>query len=133
MVLLFFKVFSTKMYSLLYALKPIVGALFPLRLRHLRNMVLKRFNSISWRRKSLITHFDSLFWCAEKKEIIGCQFRDMRRMTHQFAGLNWCVKARIVMVHNDLSSLARFSNFSEDFRQTSCGVPLRIDRPTKEY
>ena len=24
----------------------------------------------------------------------------------------------------------RFSNFSEDFRQTNCGVPLKIDRPT---
>ena len=34
------------------------------------------------------------------------------------------------MVNNDSSSLVRFSNFSEDFRQTNCGVPLRIDRPT---
>ena len=28
------------------------------------------------------------------------------------------------------SSLVRFSNFSEDFRQINCGVPYRIDRPT---
>ena len=58
-------------------------------------------------------------------------------MIHQFdvlagqkrAGLSRCVRARIVMVHNDSSSLVRFSNFSEDFRQTNGGVPLRIDRP----
>ena len=42
------------------------------------------------------------------------------------AGLSRNVRARIVMLNNDLSSLVRFSNFSEDF----CGVPLRIDRPT---
>ena len=34
------------------------------------------------------------------------------------------------MVNNDSSSLVRLSNFSEDFRQTNCGVPLRIDRRT---
>ena len=56
-------------------------------------------------------------------------------MTHQLdvlagqkgAGLSRCVRARIVMVNNDSSSLLRFSNFSEDFRQENCGVPLRID------
>ena len=59
-------------------------------------------------------------------------------MTHQFdilagqkgAGLNRYVRARIVMVNNDSSTLVRFSNFTEDFRQTNCGVPLRIDHPT---
>ena len=40
------------------------------------------------------------------------------------------MRARIVMVNNALSSLVRFSNFSEDFRQTNCGVALKIDRPT---
>ena len=39
-------------------------------------------------------------------------------------------RARIVMVNNDSSSLVRFSNFAEVLRQTNCGVPLRIDRPT---
>uniref|UniRef100_A0A0K2UIB0 Uncharacterized protein n=1 Tax=Lepeophtheirus salmonis TaxID=72036 RepID=A0A0K2UIB0_LEPSM len=34
------------------------------------------------------------------------------------------------MVNNDLSSLDRFLNFSEDFRQTNFDVPFRIDRPT---
>ena len=38
------------------------------------------------------------------------------------------MRARIAKVNND--SLVRFSNFSEDFRQTNCGVPLRIGRPT---
>ena len=33
------------------------------------------------------------------------------------------------MVNNESSSLVCFSNFSEDFRQTNCGVPLRTDRP----
>uniref|UniRef100_A0A0K2UYK5 Uncharacterized protein n=1 Tax=Lepeophtheirus salmonis TaxID=72036 RepID=A0A0K2UYK5_LEPSM len=58
-------------------------------------------------------------------------------MTHQFdvlasekgVGLSQCVRARIVIVNNDPSSLVRFSNFSEDFRQTNCDVPLIIDRP----
>ena len=40
-----------------HALKPLVKALFPLRLRHFQNMVFERFNSIFWRRKSLSTHF----------------------------------------------------------------------------
>ena len=34
------------------------------------------------------------------------------------------------MVKNDSYSLVRFSNFSEEFRQTNCGVPLRIYCPT---
>ena len=59
-------------------------------------------------------------------------------MTHQFdvlasqkgAVLSRCVRARIVMVNNDSSSLVRLSNFSEDFRQITSGVPLRIHRPT---
>ena len=59
-------------------------------------------------------------------------------MAHQFdvwaaqkgAGLSRCVRARIVIVNNDSSSLLRFSTYCEDFRQTNCGVPLRIDRPT---
>ena len=60
-------------------------------------------------------------------------------MTHQSdvlaagqkgANLSWCVRARIVMLNNDSSALVRFSNFSENFRQTNCGVPLRMDRPT---
>ena len=40
------------------------------------------------------------------------------------------MKARIAIVNNDSSSLVRFSNFSEDFRQRHCRVPLRIDSPT---
>ena len=59
-------------------------------------------------------------------------------MTHQFgvltsqkgADLSRCVGARITMVNNDSSSFVRFSNFSEDFKQTNCGVSLRIDRRT---
>ena len=39
------------------------------------------------------------------------------------------MRARIAMLKNDSSSI-RSSNFSEDFRQTNCGVALRIDRPT---
>ena len=33
-------------------------------------------------------------------------------------------------MNNESSFLVRFSNFSEDFRQTNCCVPLRIDRPS---
>ena len=44
------------------------------------------------------------------------------------AGLNRYVRARIVILNNE-QSLARSSNFSEDFWQTNYGVPLRIDRP----
>ena len=46
------------------------------------------------------------------------------------AGWSQCVRARIAMAHNDSSSHVRFSNFFEDFRQTTWGVTLRIDRPT---
>jgi len=53
----FFKVFSSKIFTFLDALKAIVEALFPLRFKHLQNSVLNRFNSIFWRLKSLTTHF----------------------------------------------------------------------------
>ena len=43
------------------------------------------------------------------------------------AGLIRCVRARIVMVNNDSSSLVRSSNISDDFRPTNCGVPFRIE------
>lgn len=58
--------------------------------------------------------------CTEFEVLAGQKGADLSRF----------VRARIVMVHNDSSSLVRFSNFSEDFRQTNGGVPLRIDRPT---
>ena len=44
--------------------------------------------------------------------------------------LSRCSGTRIVMLNNDSSSLVRFSNCSEDFKQTNCGVTLGIDRPT---
>ena len=46
------------------------------------------------------------------------------------ANLRRCVRALIAMVNDNSSSLVRFSNFTKDFRQTNCGVPLKIDRPT---
>ena len=42
------------------------------------------------------------------------------------------MRAQIAMVNNDTPSLLHFSNFSEDFKQTNCGVPLRIDSPRGE-
>ena len=82
-------------------------ALKPLRLRHLQNMGFERFSSIFWRRKS----FPRIFF------LIWCQIRTVRLMTHQLdvladqkgAGLSRCVRARIVMVNNEFSSLVRFS------------------------
>ena len=61
-------------------------------------------------------------------------------MTHQFdvlagqkgADLSRCVRARIVIVNNDSSSLVRFLKFSEDFRQTNCGILLRIDAQVEQ-
>ena len=41
-----------------------------------------------------------------------------------------CMRARIAMGNNDSSSLVCFSNFSEDIKQTNCGVPLRIYHTT---
>ena len=52
-------------------------------------------------------------------------------MTQQFDVLAGQKGAgELVMVNNDSSSLVRFSNYSEDFKQTNCGVPLGIDRLT---
>jgi len=78
-----------------------------------------------------------LLICGNKKSYWG-QIRAVRRITHQsdvlagqkLSALRWCVRARIVMVHKDPPNLVRFSNFSEDFTQTNCGVPTRIDRPS---
>uniref|UniRef100_A0A0K2TFH4 Uncharacterized protein n=1 Tax=Lepeophtheirus salmonis TaxID=72036 RepID=A0A0K2TFH4_LEPSM len=61
--------------------------------------------------------------------------RAVRGMSHQFdilagqkgAGLRRCVRTRIFMVNNDSYSLVRCSNFSKDFRQTNCDIPLRTD------
>ena len=39
-------------------------------------------------------------------------------------------KKKLLGAKSDSSSLVRFSNFCENFRQTNCGVPLRIERPT---
>ena len=47
--------------------------------------------------------------------------------TFRPAHLSQCVRARISMLNNDSSSLVHSSNFYENFRQTNCGVPLRID------
>ena len=74
--------------------------------------------------------------CGNEKKSLGA--RAVRRMTDQFlvlagqkgAGLSRCVRAHIAVMNNDSSSLVRLLNFSEDFWQTNCGVPLRIDRPT---
>ena len=59
-------------------------------------------------------------------------------MAHQFDvlsgqngdGLSRCVRACLVMLNKDSSSLVRFWNYSEDLRQTNSDVSLRIDRAT---
>ena len=43
MALLFFKVFSFTIYTLMHAFEPCVIAFFPFRLRHLQNMVLSNY------------------------------------------------------------------------------------------
>ena len=43
MALLFFKLFSFMIYTLLHAFEPRVIAFFPFRLRHLQNMVLSNY------------------------------------------------------------------------------------------
>ena len=102
MVLLFFKVFSSMIYLLLHALKPLVEALFPLLLRHLQNMVFERFNSIFCRRKSFPRTFSGF---AEIKRSYW-----VPRPVQKGAGLSRCVRARIGMVNNYSSSHVRFSN-----------------------
>jgi len=46
---------------------PIVLSLFPLKMWHLLNMVFERFNSISWRWKSVTTYISI--------DVLGCQVR----------------------------------------------------------
>ena len=68
-------------------------------------------------------------------EVIRCQVRTIRRMTHQIdvlsaqkcRCLSWCVRARIVVVKSDPSSAVGFSDFLEANWQTNGCVPLRID------
>ena len=50
-------------------------------------------------------------------------------MNHQYDVLAG-QKGAFAVMNNDSSFLVRFWNFSEDFRQTNCGVALIIDRPT---
>ena len=66
-----------------------------------------------WTLQQKIVDHAFLSWCAGIKKSLGAK-----------SGLygGWPI--------NKASSLVRFSNFSEDFRQTNCGVLLRIDRPT---
>lgn len=125
MALLFFKIFALMINTLLHSFKPFVIAVFPFLSRHLKNMVFGRFNCFFGARKSLTTQFT--FDIREQEEVIGCQVRTKRRMSHQFdvltaqkfTCLTRCVRARIVMMENDSSLAVVFTNFFEDFRQTN--------------
>ena len=76
-------------------------------------MVSERYNSIF------------LLMCGNKKKSLVAK---LGLYGHQFDVL--ADQNGVGLVSSDSSSLVRFSNFHEDFRQTDCGVPLRIDRPT---
>ena len=103
-----------------HALKPLIKALFPLRLSPIQNMVFKCINSIFWRRQSLCVVNS---WYAGRKRShwvpstadkpsIWRFGRPKRRWLEPICeSSHWC------MVNNESSSLVR------------CGVPLRIDRP----
>ena len=76
------------------------------------------------------TTFLFLIWRYKKKSLGDKLGLFVRLADQKGADMCRCVKVGIVMVNNDLSSLVRFSNFYEDFRQTNCEVPLRIDHRT---
>ena len=67
--------------------------------------------------------------------VIRCQIKTIRRMAHQIdvlstqncSCLSRCVKARIVVVKTDPSSVVGFPDFLKDNWQTNDSVPLRID------
>ena len=77
------------------------------------------------------------FWCMGRKKVIRCQIRAVWQMTHQFDVLAfqkilfliWCLRARIVLVKNYALLLLLFLNFSNNFCQTNCHMPFRIDHP----
>ena len=82
--------------------------------------------------------FATLFYVREKKEVIRCQVRTLRRMIHQidvFISQKWsclsrCVRARNVVVKSDPSSAFGSLDFLEDSWQINGCVPLRINCST---
>ena len=107
-------------YTHLHVLNPIDKAVFPLSLRHTSKTWFLNTSAAS----SVHAFFHNV---REQKEVIGCQIRAVRRMTHQFdvltshkdAGLNRYTRAPIAIC---------FPNFSEDLSQTNCGIPLIVTR-----
>ena len=112
---MFFKIYLSKIYTLLYALEPIVEALLSLSLRYLLNMLSKRFNRFFRRQKTLSSHF--IFYVREFL-FIRCQVRTIRRMTHPIdvlsarkcSCLSRCVGARIVVVKSENEVRVREEN-----------------------
>jgi len=77
--------------------------------------VFERFNSI------LLNCWPRIFPVMYENSVICCQGWPFRRFGRCWFVMKW--RSRIVMVHNDPSSLVRF-------RKTSDGVPFRTDRLT---
>ena len=79
--------------------------------------------------KSLTTQYFLEVW--KSKKVIGCYAalepsirRFGRSKRHRFEPNSLCLYEQWVVVS------CSFFEFLEDFRQTNCGVPLRMDRPT---
>ena len=111
----------------MHVFEPIVEALLPLWLTFLQNMLSERINRFFRCRKTVTSPF---FTYGNKKTI--------RRMTHQIdvssaqkcSCLSRCLRARIVVVKSDPSSVVGFPDFLGDNWQTNGCVPFRIDCST---
>ena len=116
-------------YSECFEVRPAFVFVFPLPLKDLQNMVFERFNSILCRRKSWPTNFFLICWnkngpsqgSTADDSSIQHFARSKRRWFEPMYESSHC---------HDSSSLIPFSNFSADFRQTNCGAPHRLNRPT---
>lgn len=103
MDVLFFKVFSMKINILLHAFKPIIETLFPIRGRYFKTWFLNASAAFS-EVKNRGPHISFIIWGI--KNVILCQIRAVRRVTHQFdilafrkfLSLSLCVRACIVMI-----------------------------------
>ena len=78
---------------------------------------------INWKKFVFVeNHWQYFLDLRKQKEVIGCQVRAERRLTHQFdvlsdqkgADLSRCARTRIAIVNIDTSFLVRFSNFPKE-------------------
>ena len=93
-------------YTILHELKPLVGALFPLRLRQLQNMISEHFNSIFWPRQCCTSDDPSIQrfgWSKRRWFEPMCEREDEYLLLFVFRISSKTLDKQIVLYHSELT------------------------------